>query len=106
MQEGLGAIRTLRDRMAGVSIADKGRAANIALVRYFGMEYMLVVAESVALGALARRESRGSHTRLDYPARDDEGFLQHTIATGAGGKMAVSYSPVVLGMFTPEERVY
>ena len=106
MQEGLGTIRSLRDRMAGVSVTDKGRAANIALVRYFGMEYMLTVAESVALGAIARKESRGSHTRLDYPARDDEHFLQHTIAADTGGEMAVSYSPVILGMFTPEERVY
>ncbi|HUH79532.1 MAG TPA: FAD-dependent oxidoreductase [Methanoregula sp.] len=106
MQEGLLAIRALADRMARVSLADRERAANIALVRYLGMDHMLTVAESVALGAIGRKESRGSHTRRDYPARDDERFMQHTIAAQKGAAMEISYTPVILGMFNPEERVY
>jgi succinate dehydrogenase / fumarate reductase flavoprotein subunit len=70
------------------------------------MEGMLTLAEVVALGALSREESRGSHTRTDYPRRDDSRFLKHTLATWKDGEVAITYTPVTLGMFEPEERVY
>ena len=106
MEEGLAAIRGLAKRLPGVSLADKERAANQVLIRYLELEYMLPIAESVALGAINRRESRGSHTRTDYPDRDDTRFLQHTLATMTGGGMEISLVPVTMGMFDPEERVY
>jgi succinate dehydrogenase / fumarate reductase flavoprotein subunit len=67
---------------------------------------MARVAESVGLGALYRRESRGSHFRTDFPKRDDEGFLQHTIATLRNGGLLISYSPVRMGTFEVKEREY
>ena len=106
MEKGLAAIDGLRERLGKISISDKDRAANQALVRYLELEYMVPVAEAVALGAIHRKESRGSHNRTDYPARDDERFLNHTVASLQDGKVAVTYVPVSPGMFTPEERVY
>ncbi|HJX56078.1 MAG TPA: FAD-dependent oxidoreductase [Methanoregula sp.] len=106
MEKGLAEISALRERAGNISISDKERAANQALVRYLELEYMFPVAEAAALGAIQRKESRGSHTRTDYPARDDDRFLYHTITRNLNGKIAVSSAPVTLGMFTPEERVY
>jgi succinate dehydrogenase / fumarate reductase flavoprotein subunit len=106
MEKGLAEISALRERAGNISISEKGRAANQALVRYLELEYMFPVAEATALGAIHRKESRGSHTRTDYPARDDDRFLYHTITRNLNGKIAVSFAPVTLGMFTPEERVY
>lgn len=106
MEKGLAAIDGLRERLGKISISDKDRAANQALVRYLELEYMVPVAKAVALGAIHRKESRGSHNRTDYPARDDERFLNHTVASLLNGEVAITYVPVSPGMFTPEERVY
>jgi succinate dehydrogenase / fumarate reductase flavoprotein subunit len=106
MDKGLAEISALRERAGNISISDKDRAVNQALVRCLELEYMFLVAEAAALGAIQRKESRGSHTRTDYPARDDDHFMYHTITRNLNGKIAVSSSPVTLGMFTPEERVY
>jgi succinate dehydrogenase / fumarate reductase flavoprotein subunit len=106
MKEGLEQIRDLRDRFGRVSLADKELAANQALVRYLELDYMLQTAEVVALGALDRRESRGSHTRRDYPGRDDARFLKHIVARIKDGNVMIAYSPVTMGMFEPEERAY
>ena len=106
MVKGRAEIDKLRERLGNISISDRDRAANQALVRYLELEYMVQVAEAVALGAINRRESRGSHTRTDYPARDDDHFLTHTIASRQNGGIAITYAPVTPGMFTPEERVY
>jgi len=106
MVKGREEIYKLRDRLGSISISDKDRAENQALIRYLELEYMVPVAEAVALGAINRKESRGSHTRTDYPARDDDHFLTHTIASRQNGGIAITYAPVTLGMFTPKERVY
>jgi succinate dehydrogenase / fumarate reductase flavoprotein subunit len=106
MEEGLAEIRKLRERMGKISFSDTDRAANQTLVRYLELENMVPVAEAVALGAIQRTESRGSHTRTDFPARDDEHFLRHTITRIRNGGIDITYSPVISGMFSPEERVY
>ena len=106
MEAGLAGIRELEGHLHSISIADKGRVANQALVRYLELECMFPLAEAVALGAIQRQESRGSHTRTDYPARDDNQFLCHTIASLENGRIALSYAPVTPGRFAPEERVY
>ncbi len=67
---------------------------------------MLMLAEVVAYGALNREESRGSHTRTDYPNRDDKRFLNHTTVVIKDGQLQVSYTPVTLGIFELKERMY
>ena len=82
------------------------RAVNQALIRLLELENMLLLAEVVAYGAINREESRGSHTRTDYPKRDDKRFLNHTITLIQDGKINISNKPVNLGMFELKERVY
>lgn len=106
MQNGLNEIKKIQEKISYVSFQNKERKVNQALVRFLELENMLLLAESVARGALAREESRGSHTRTDFPERDDRNFLKHTLVGFRDEKMFVSYQPVTLGTFEPKERVY
>jgi len=106
MQEGLGEIKKMQERVSHASPQNKERQLNQALVRFLELEGMLLLAEAVARGALAREESRGSHTRTDYPERDDLNFLKHTLVGLRDETMYVSYKPVTLGVFQLRERVY
>jgi succinate dehydrogenase / fumarate reductase flavoprotein subunit len=67
---------------------------------------MLDVAEIVAACALNRTESRGGHSREDYPNRDDVNWLKHTLATKRNGKIEITYKPVVITKYQPKARVY
>lgn len=106
MKEGLLEIKKMQKKISQYSISNKNMAVNQALVRFLELEYMLQLAQCVADGALKREESRGSHKRTDYPDRDDEKFLKHTITSLKDGKIRVSYKDVSLGIFEPKERVY
>ncbi len=106
MKEGLLELKKMQKKISQSSISNKNMAVNQALVRFLELEYMLQLAQCVADGALKREESRGSHKRTDYPDRDDEKFLKHTIISLKDAKITVSYKPVSLGIFEPKERVY
>ena len=73
-------LRTLRERFKDIIIEDRGSTFNTEVMNALELDFMLDVAEAVANSALIRRESRGSHTRTDFPKRDDENFLKHTLA--------------------------
>jgi succinate dehydrogenase/fumarate reductase flavoprotein subunit len=70
------------------------------------LEGSIDVAEAVTAGALRREESRGSHFRADFPKRDDEKWLKHTVATFSRSGPVLSDSPVDLSIFPPKERKY
>jgi succinate dehydrogenase / fumarate reductase flavoprotein subunit len=106
MEEGLRKIRDIGARSRKVSLGNQEIAANQALVRYLELGMMIPLAEAVARGAIARRESRGSHYRRDFLERDDGKFLAHTIATMQEGGISIGYKPVTLGMFEVGERGY
>lgn len=106
MNEGLMKIHALRDRFRQVTLSNTDRAVNQVLIRYLELEGMLEVAEVVALGAIAREESRGSHTRTDFPDRDDTRFLRHTLARHQETGVSITYLPVTGGMMEPQKRVY
>lgn len=103
---GLRDIKELQDKFSRSSVKNKETKVNQALVQYLELEGMLKLAEVVAMGAINRQESRGSHTRTDHPERDDENFLKHTLITLKDGQLHVSYKPVKLGKYQPKERVY
>jgi succinate dehydrogenase / fumarate reductase flavoprotein subunit len=67
---------------------------------------MLEVAEVVLLGAYTRNESRGAHFRVDYPKRDDEHWLKHTLAYMTPDGPRLDYSPVKITRYQPQERTY
>jgi succinate dehydrogenase / fumarate reductase flavoprotein subunit len=106
MEEGLLEIEEIKKQIIKVKIDNKERRMNQAIIRFLELEYLVQLAENVAFAAINRTESRGSHTRTDYPSRDDEKFLKHTITSLKDGKINISYKTVNIGLFEPKERVY
>jgi succinate dehydrogenase / fumarate reductase, flavoprotein subunit len=106
MEEGLNSIKNLQEKLSQLSPNNKNRAVNQTLIQLLELESMLKIAEVVAIGALERKESRGSHTRTDHPDRDDAHHLKHTLAVLRDDTIHIRYKPVTLGMFEPKERVY
>ena len=99
-------IRQLKQRYGQVGISDKSTSFNTELVAALELGFMLDTAEAVAFSALARRESRGSHQRTDFPRRDDENFLKHSLAYRTDGDPRIDYAPVTITRWPPGERVY
>ncbi|MDB5075681.1 MAG: sdhA [Chloroflexi bacterium] len=106
MAAGVNKVRQLRERFANVAINDHSMVFNTALTEAFELDAMLDLAEIIALGALARKESRGAHARIDYKDRDDANWLKHTVITRSPEGPKLSYAPVTMGKFQPMERVY
>src|SRR3989454_1950789 len=99
-------LRQLRERFAHIAIEDRGRVFNTELIGALELDCMLDVAEAVARSALQRQESRGSHTRTDFPDRNDERYLQHSLAYRTPEGPRIAYSPVTITRWEPEERKY
>ncbi len=106
MEAGLDKFRRLKAKMAEAGVDYHGNVYNQALTGYLEVEYMFELAEVVALGAIAREESRGSHFRTDFPDRDDGTWLVHTMAYMEGEGPRLEYEPPTLGIFEVKERVY
>jgi fumarate reductase flavoprotein subunit len=106
MQKTCNTLRTLRERFNNIIIEDRGSTFNTEVMNALELDYMLDVAETVANSALRRKESRGSHTRTDYPKRDDGNFLKHTLAFRTPDGPRIDYSPVSITRWQPEERKY
>ncbi len=96
----------LRDRYNRVKIDDKGKIFNTDLLEAIELGSLLDVSEAIVEGAIARTESRGAHMREDYPDRDDEEWLAHTLAYRTSGGIQLKKKPVVLTRFEPKERTY
>ncbi|MFB6491410.1 MAG: succinate dehydrogenase/fumarate reductase flavoprotein subunit, partial [Thermoproteus sp. AZ2] len=107
MKEGLPKLKKIREDFAKIRIVDGSRVYNQNLKDALELDGMIDVALAIALGALARQESRGAHYRLDYPKRDDANWLKHTLAYFRGDEMELSYVPVRITKWTKfEERKY
>jgi succinate dehydrogenase flavoprotein subunit len=110
-QEGLSeaydVIRRLKEEAAVACVDDRGAVYNQDVLGAIELGYMLDVAECIVVGALERKESRGAQFRLDFPKRDDDEWLKHiTLSVNAGGPPQVSYAPVTLTKWEPQERTY
>jgi fumarate reductase flavoprotein subunit len=100
-------LRELRLRFADAAIDDHSRTFNTELAALLELSFMLDVAESIITCAGHREESRGAHQRTDFPARDDERFLAHSVIhREPDGTAAVKYLPVTITRWPPGERVY
>ncbi len=99
-------IRELQDRFKRVKVRHKGKRFNFDLIWTLELKGNLDCAEAVVAGALAREESRGSHSRTDFPVRDDDKWLKHTLAFYSPQGLKLDYSEVKLGTWVPKERKY
>ena len=106
LQSAVEEIRELKKRFRNIRSASKGSVFNYDRMWTLETAANLDVAEVIALGALEREESRGSHFRTDFPKRDDARWLKHTIARCAEAGPELSYSPVAITNWQPEERKY
>ena len=101
-------LRQLRhDYNTRMHIDDKGQRYNTDLLEAWELGCLLELAEVTAVSARARKESRGGHAREDFPERNDDDWLKHTLcARNEDGSYSLDYKPVVLGRYEPKKRVY
>ena len=106
LTEMVGRLRVLQERYSRVRVEDTGRIFNTDLLEARELGYLLDCAEANVHSALARRESRGGHFREDYPERNDDEWLRHTLAFRSEGGPRLSYKPVTITKFEPKPRTY
>jgi succinate dehydrogenase / fumarate reductase flavoprotein subunit len=106
MQIAVDKIRELQVCYRRAGLKDRGRRFNTELLEALELGYLLDLAEVTAESALARKESRGAHSREDYPERDDDGWLKHTLAYRRDEGVVLRYKPVSITRFQPKPRTY
>jgi succinate dehydrogenase / fumarate reductase flavoprotein subunit len=99
-------VRRLKDEAKNVAIDDKGSVFNQDVLGALELQFMLDNAEAIVVSAIERKESRGAHTRLDYPERNDAEWLKHINVATNGAEPDLSYSPVTMTQWEPQERTY
>jgi succinate dehydrogenase / fumarate reductase flavoprotein subunit len=87
-------------------MANKTRSFNYELEEALELENMLKTAETMVFSALQRKESRGAHYRQDFPERNDEEWLKHTLVYATPDGLTLRYKPVTITRFPPKERRY
>ena len=107
LRQAVEAIGTLKERFTGVAIEDHSRTFNTERVAALELSFMLDVAEAIVSSAQRREESRGAHQRTDFPRRDDDRFLAHSLAyRSSDDSCRIEYLPVTITRWPPGERVY
>jgi len=107
MQRALDKVRELKERLQHVHVKDNGKIFNMELMNAWELGNLLDLAEVTTVSAMARRESRGGHSREDFPKRDDQEWLKHTLAwVRPDGTIDLKYKPVVITKYPPKERTY
>jgi len=102
-----GKLLDLQERFRSIALDDRSHVFNTELVSALELSFMLDVAESMTHSALHRTESRGAHQRTDFPARNDQKFLAHSLVyRQADGRPRVEYLQVAITRWPPGERVY
>lgn len=106
LKECLSKVRELQDRFDRIGIGDRSLAFNTEVIEALETQNLIEFSEIIIYGAIARKESRGAHWRVDYPRRDDQNWLKHTMAFKKDGKIELRYKDVVITKFPPKERGY
>jgi succinate dehydrogenase / fumarate reductase flavoprotein subunit len=106
MEEAVATIQELRACYRNIGVDAKNRKFNLDLLRTIELGGMLEAAETIAVGALAREESRGAHSRLDFNKRDDVNWMKHTLAYRTADGPRLEYESVIQTKWQPEERKY
>jgi succinate dehydrogenase / fumarate reductase flavoprotein subunit len=106
MQEGFTKLDRFQEQYQEVYLDDKGKLWNTEIVEALELRNLIAVAKLILGSAITRKESRGAHSREDYPQRNDEQFLKHTLSYYSPMGIDIAYRPVAMGMFEPQERKY
>jgi succinate dehydrogenase / fumarate reductase flavoprotein subunit len=119
MQEKVGVFRTgeelrdakaviddLRDQFTGVTVDDKGRTFNQSLIHTIETGWLIDLAACMVEGAVERTESRGAHSRTDFPERDDDNWMKHTLSYLEDDQIRLDYSEVTVTKYEPQVRSY
>jgi succinate dehydrogenase / fumarate reductase, flavoprotein subunit len=107
MREQGGIVRSLGERYEHVVVDDKGPVFNNDLTQALELGFLLELAECMVVAGLARKESRGAHARpYDYPERDDDNFLRHTLVSWKDGAPELGWKPVTMTKWQPQIRTY
>ena len=99
-------MREVRERFDDVVSEDRGRVFNTDLTAALELDFMLDAAECITHSALAREESRGAHSRLDFPQRSDEKFLHHLLSYATPQGPRLEQQAVTITRWPPQERKY
>jgi succinate dehydrogenase / fumarate reductase flavoprotein subunit len=100
-------VASLRERYERVTVDDKGTLFNNDITQALELGFLLELAECMIVSGLARKESRGAHARpYDFPERDDENYLRHTVVTWEDGAPKLDWKPVTITKWQPEVRTY
>ncbi len=106
LKEALKKIRELKQRFKNIKVEDKSKNFNTGFLSALQLDFMLDLAEVTIVSALPRTESRGAHSRLDYPKRDDQNWLEHTLAYYTMDGPRLEYIPVTITKWPPVARTY
>ncbi len=100
-------VSSLRERYESVVVEDKGEVFNNDLTQALELGFLIDLAECMVVAGLERKESRGAHARpYDFPERDDENYMRHTIVTARDGAVKLNWKPVTMTKWQPMERTY
>ena len=107
LHEALDELQGFRKRYETIAVGDKGRVFNQALTFALELGYLLDCGETIVRSAIERKESRGAHTHVEHPERNDEDWLKHTVLTCVDGEQVeISFVPVTITRWKPEVRTY
>jgi succinate dehydrogenase / fumarate reductase flavoprotein subunit len=106
LEKALEIVQRLREEADSAYIDDRGTVFNQDVLGAIELGYMLDCAQAIVVAAIERKESRGAQFRTDFPERNDEEWLKHIDVSLNGDGPAVSYSPVTITQWQPEERKY
>ena len=109
MDQGILRLQALRERLNAASLRDKSKIFNTERVAALELDNLMATACATAQSALARTESRGAHSREDYPERDDTNWIKHTLYFEEDNRIdyrPVNQSPKYVEPFEPKKRVY
>ncbi len=106
MKQGLEKIEQIQNNYSQIYLDDKGTCWNTELIEALELRSLMVVGKMILTSAYNRQESRGAHCREDFTERDDEKYLQHTMAYYSAAGIDIQYRPVAITMFEPKERKY
>ena len=109
MEKGVSALEDIREKIKNLHLKDKSAAFNTNRVEAIELQNLFEVAEATAISSLQRTESRGAHAREDYPERDDDNWLCHSLydpTTRILGKRHVNFEPAQVEAFPPKVRTY